>query len=263
MKVLEGSEWTSLVTTEKIGKNLHIFESVESTQIIAHELARRGEPEGTTIIAHHQTSGKGRLGRKWQSPAGAGLWFSVILRPQLPKESVSQITLVSAVAVAKTLTSFGYEPTIKWPNDVLIHGKKVCGILTELHGDTDHVHYIVMGIGINVHQKREDFQEDLRDKATSLYMENSSILPERPELFAQFCKHFESLYSIYLQYGFSPIRTAWEAYAITNERVKVYTNHHTYLGVIRGISDKGVLLFTDIDGKEHEIVSADIELYTD
>lgn len=263
METLDVSEWQKWITTESIGKKLYLFESVESTQIIAHQLARDGEPEGTAVIAHQQTKGKGRLGRRWQSPSGAGLWFSLILRPETSLESVAQITLVSAAAVAKTLTSFGYEPTIKWPNDVLIKGKKVCGILTELHGDMDHVKYIVMGIGINVRQSHDQFDSEIADKATSLYLQNSSLVPENERLFAQFCKHFETLYSIYLEYGFSPIRTVWEAYAITYEMVKVHMNHQTYTGIIKGISDKGVLLFTDSDGNDHEIVSADIELYTD
>lgn len=255
--------WSSNLTTNTIGKELYYYPVIESTQVIAHQLARNGAAEGTCVLADQQTSGRGRLGRKWYAPAGVGIWASFILRPDLPLESIAQMTLVVASAVAKTLSTFGFDPEIKWPNDILIDGKKVCGILTELQGDIDRVKYMIIGIGINVDQRVEEIDADIRDRATSLYLVDPIKAPNRSTLFVELCKQIESLYQLYLDYGFSPIRTIWETYALSSVRnVKVHTHQSSFNGKIRGITEKGVLLVEDDHGDLHEIISADIELYT-
>ncbi len=258
------NEWTSRLLTKNIGKELIYFPVVESTQVIAHQLAREGKSEGTCVLADRQTGGRGRLGRKWHAPAGVGIWTSFILRPKLPLESVSQMTLVIAASVAKTLVTFGYEPEIKWPNDILIKGKKVCGILTELQGDIDRVKYMIIGIGLNVDQRKEEFDQDIQSKATSLYIVDPLKRPDRSTLFIELCKQLEMLYNLYLEYGFSPIRTIWETYAMTtDQQVKVHTHQTSFIAKINGITESGILVVEDESGKTHEIISADIEIYTD
>lgn len=257
-------EWNSRLNTQKIGRELRYFPVTESTQVIAHQLARSGHPEGTCVLADRQTGGRGRLGRKWHAPAGAGIWASFILRPDLPLESISQMTLVMAAAVAKTFASFGFDPEIKWPNDILINGKKVCGILTELQGDLDRVKYMIIGIGINVDQRAEEFDAEISERATSLYLVNAHKTPKRSTLFVELCKQIEALYQLYLEHGFTPIRTIWESYALTSKNyVKVNTHQASFVGRMKGITEKGVLIVEDESGELHEIVSADIEIYTD
>lgn len=257
-------EWKQRLNTKLIGQEVHYIPVVDSTQIIAHQYAREGAVDGTCIIADRQTGGKGRLGRKWHSPAGVGLWVSFILRPNLPLHSVSQITLVGAAAIAKTLSAFGYDPKIKWPNDILIDGKKVCGILTELHGDVDRVDYIIIGIGVNIDHRREDFAADIAERATSLHLANAQIALKRSDLFAELCTHLENVYTIYMNHGFSPIQAIWEAYAISpQQKVVVHTHHAKYVGTLIGITEKGSLLVQNEEGEQKEIISADIELYTE
>lgn len=257
-------EWSSKIQTKSIGKVLHYFPVIETTQVIAHQLAREGALEGTCVLADRQTGARGRLGRKWHAPAGVGIWASFILRPELPLESVSQMTLVIAAAVAKTLASFGYDPEIKWPNDILIDGKKVCGILTELQGDIDRVKYMIIGIGINVDQRLEEFDPDILSRATSLYIADVNRSPDRSSLFIELCKQFENLYHIYLEHGFSPIRTIWETYAMAgSQQVRVMTHQTTFIGRIKGITESGVLIVEDDVGNVHEMISADIEIYTE
>ncbi len=260
---IDPQEWKQVLRTRVIGQEVVYYPVVDSTQIIAHQLARDGAVDGTCVVADRQTGGKGRLGRKWHAVAGLGLWVSFILRPSLPIESVSQITLVVATAVAKTLSARGYNPEIKWPNDILINGKKVCGILTELHGDVDRVDYIIIGIGINVDHRFEDFAPEIVDRATSLYLENEQITTKRSDLFAELCLTLESVYMIYLNHGFAPIQSIWEAYSISaQQKVVVRTYHESYVGTLIGITEKGTLIVMNEQGEQKEIISADIELYT-
>lgn len=258
------NDWQEPIPTRQIGRVTEYYPVVETTQAIAHQKAREGALHGTCIVADKQTGGKGRLGRSWHSPAGVGLWASFILRPSLPIEAVSQITLVMAAAVARTLAYFGYHPEIKWPNDLLLDGKKVCGILTELHGDLDQVRYLVTGIGINVDHREEDFSPEIRAIATSLYLQDAERKPKRHQLYFQLCKEIESLYQLFVDEGFTPIKILWESYALPfGRKIKVTTLKGSFFGNMKGITEKGLLLVTDEDGELHEIHSADIEICTD
>lgn len=201
--------------TESIGKNIHHFESVESTQKVAHQLSYNDTPEGTVIIAEEQTSGRGRMDRKWHSPKYTGVWMSLILRPAIPPAKAPQLTLLAAVAIVQAIEeTTGLKPEIKWPNDILINGKKVTGILTELQAEADRIHSIIIGIGINVNQKQEDFPLDLQTTATSLAIEKGEAV-SRTELVRNVFKHMEKLYFIYLEKGFFPIKLLWESFAIS------------------------------------------------
>ena len=249
------------LTTNFIGKNIHYEESVESTQKIAHRLSNEDEPEGTIIIAEEQRSGKGRMDRTWHSPKYTGIWMSLIIRPNIPLTKAPQLTLLTAVAIVQAMEEeTGLQPEIKWPNDVLLNGKKVTGILTELQAEADRIHSIIIGIGINVNQKKEDFPSELQEKASSLFIEKGEVI-SRAGLIKSFFKHFEKLYLLYLDQGFFPIKLLWEGYAVSIGKIlKARTLTNVIEGKALGITDEGVLKLEDETGFVHHIYSADIEV---
>ncbi|WP_110927637.1 biotin--[acetyl-CoA-carboxylase] ligase [Bacillus massiliglaciei] len=244
-----------------LGQHIHYEETVDSTQKIAHQLATDGAPEGTIVLAEEQTGGKGRLMRPWHSPKYSGIWMSTILRPQIAIHQAPQLTLLAAVAVVKAVKEVsGLQPHIKWPNDLLLNKKKITGILTEMQAESDQIHSVIIGIGINVNQQTEDFPEDLRDKASSIFIEGQNRI-SRANLVQAVLYHLEELYFLYLKEGFAPIKEQWEAYAISlGQQIKATTIHSVIVGKALGITDAGVLLLEDEDGKVHSVYSADIEV---
>ena len=249
------------LTTMFMGRTIHYEDSVESTQKIALSLASEDAPEGTIIIAEEQLSGRGRMARKWHSPKYTGIWMSMILRPNIPLNNAPQLTLLAAVAIVQAcedMTDLILE--IKWPNDILINGKKVTGILTELQAEADRIHSIIIGIGINVNQKKDDFPTEIRDIATSLFIEKGETV-SRAELIKSILKHFEKLYTLYLDQGFLPIKLLWESYATSiGKYITARTLTNTIEGKALGITNDGVLKLEDQTGFIHHIYSADIEL---
>lgn len=247
--------------TAFIGRNIHYEEQVESTQKIAHRLATDGATEGTVVVAEEQTIGRGRLDRKWYSPKYSGIWMSIILKPNLPMHQAPQLTLVTAVAVVQAIQEVtGLQPQIKWPNDILIEGKKVTGILTELQADADRINAIIIGIGINVNQKQEDFTEDILQIATSLAIESGQHVSRAKVMQAVFGQ-LEKLYLIYQQNGFAPIKLLWESYAISiGKQIIARTITGDIVGKAIGITDEGVLRIEQNDGEVHHVYSADIFL---
>jgi BirA family biotin operon repressor/biotin-[acetyl-CoA-carboxylase] ligase len=187
--------------------------------------------------------------------------MSFILRPNIPLTKTPQLTLLSAVAIVQAIEEFtGLTPEIKWPNDILISGKKVTGILTELQAEADLVHSIIVGIGINVNQKKEDFPTELHETASSLYIEKGEPI-SRAGLIRSIFKHFEKLYLLYLEQGFLPIKLLWESYAISIGKIlKARTLTNVIEGKALGITDEGVLMLEDNSGTIHHVYSADIEL---
>jgi BirA family transcriptional regulator, biotin operon repressor / biotin---[acetyl-CoA-carboxylase] ligase len=249
------------LTTKFIGKNVHYEESVESTQKIAHLLAYEDAPEGTVIIAEEQLSGRGRMDRKWHSPKYTGIWMSIILRPNIPLPKAPQLTLLAAVAIVRAIEDLtGLLPEIKWPNDILIKGKKVTGILTELEAEADRINSIIIGIGINVNQTKDDFPSELQQIATSLSLEKGEKVA-RADLIKGIFINLEKLYLLYLEEGFLPIKLLWESYAISiGKNITARTLTHSIIGKAQGITDDGVLIIEDEQGKTHHVYSADIEL---
>lgn len=247
--------------TDFIGRNIHYIESVDSTQKIAHQLANENVPEGTVVIAEEQVSGKGRMDRKWHSPKYTGIWMSLILRPNIPLPKAPQLTLLTAVSVAQALEELtGLHPEIKWPNDILLLGKKITGILTELQAEADRINSVIIGIGINVNQQLEDFPSELHSIATSLSIEKGEKV-SRAALIRAIFKQFEKLYLLYLDEGFSPIKLLWESYAVSiGKNLRARTLTTVIEGKALGITDDGVLQIQDVNGKIHQVYSADIEL---
>lgn len=232
--------------------------SVVSTQQVAHRLAQEGAKEGTIVVADEQTGGKGRLGRPWYSPIGTGIWMSLILKPKIPPQQAPQLTLLAAVAVICGIKkSTGLVCEIKWPNDILLNGKKLVGILTEMQSDLEQIHSVIVGIGINVNQ--EAFPNELVAIATSLKSAKGSEI-NRAQLMQSILVEFEELYHTFLEHGFQPIKELWETYAVTIGRnIIARTFHGSISGFAKGITDDGVLLLEDSKGEVHKIYSADIE----
>ncbi|HET7629290.1 MAG TPA: biotin--[acetyl-CoA-carboxylase] ligase [Bacillales bacterium] len=247
--------------TKTFGKTVHFYDQVASTQEIAHKYAREGEPEGTLIVSDEQTVGRGRLGRPWHSPKRSGIWMSLILRPPIPPQQAPQLTLLAAVGIVKGLyKAADLQCEIKWPNDILVEGKKLVGILTELQADPDRVHSVIVGIGMNVNTEREQFPGELREIATSIRAETGKVV-DRAALLQQILFETERLYEAYLQEGFHLVKLLWESHSATLGRsIHARTLRGTIEGEAVGLSDSGFLMLRDADGTVHEISSADIDL---
>ena len=234
----------SRLKTRFVGKPLHFFDSIDSTNTYALQLAGEGAPEGTVVIADAQSGGKGRLGRTWVSPAGVNLYCSTILRPAISAGKAPQVNLVAGVAVADTITEVcRIAPRIKWPNDVLVQGKKVCGILAEMQTRGEALQAIVVGIGVNINAQLEAFPEDLREKASSLGLVTGQLV-DRAVFTASLLTHLEQLYVLWLQEGFATLRTVWERYAadLIGRQITVAAPEGTIRGEVLGLDDDGALL---------------------
>lgn len=252
---------TPNLNTTEIGRNIDYYKTCASTQTIAAEKAREGAPHGTIVISEEQTAGKGRLERNWDSKANKGIWMSVIIRPTISPEHAAQFTLVTAVAITQAIQEVTHlTPQIKWPNDILIKGKKVTGILTELQADMDRVHSIIIGIGVNVNQEISAFDESIQTIATSLKMESGEEV-DRPLLVAKILYYLEKYGDLYVEKGFQPIKILWESHNCTiGKRIRASMLRETLEGVALGITDDGVLELKLDSGEIRGIYSADIHL---
>ncbi len=247
--------------TKKFGQVIRYLETVDSTQRAAVEFGQQGLPEGTLVIADEQTSGRGRLARSWHSPKHAGIWMSLILRPNVPPQQAPQFTLITAVAVVQAIEEVcGIQADIKWPNDILIAGKKITGILTEMQAEADKINFIVIGIGMNVNQKEEDFPPELQEIATSLAIQTGKR-HSRAALVQTILLKLEKYYELYLEKGFTPIKLLWESYSNSiGKEITARTITGSITGKALGISETGVLKLRDNQGNIHDIYSADIDI---
>lgn len=247
----------SIIKTQELGKNIRFFPSIDSTNTAAKQLAENGEPHGTVVVAETQTRGQGRLGRTWHSPAG-GLWFSVILRPQLPGLLAPHLTFMAGLAVAQAANKAGVPVSLRWPNDIYVEGKKLGGILTEskLKGNT--FEYFVIGIGLNVNIEESAFPAQLKEEASSFLMVKGAPTP-RAQLLAYILLAWEKLLSIYPKQGFGPILKAWKKHAsFLGSQVRVDTSKESVEGEAVDVTITGALQVQDIDGLIHEISSGDV-----
>lgn len=241
---------------EFIGKKIFYYENIDSTNTAAKE--NYTEPDGTVFIAEHQEKGRGRLSRNWDSEPMSGIYMTILLKPEISPYAVSQITLVAGLAVTAAIEKLSREPVyIKWPNDVVIHGKKVCGILTELTAEENRINYAVVGIGINVNTKK--FSDELKEKATSLFMENNKMF-NRSELAATVLSEFEKYYTLFLKKGFSEILEDYSKKCITIGReVEVITPAVKYQAIAQGIDEEGRLLIKR-NGRVEAINSGEVSV---
>lgn len=237
------AEIKSLMHTEWVAKEVLYFDTIDSTNTKAQELAEKGYPSGTLVVADKQESGKGRRGRSWVSPSGTGIFMTLMIKPDINPNNASMLTLVAALAVAKAITSVtGEEAMIKWPNDIVVNSKKVCGILTEMNAQFDYINHIVVGIGINVHNER--FPEEISQMASSLMIEAGGKRFHRAQIIAETMSYFEQYYDTFLktQDLSALVREYDELLVNRNKSVRVLDPKEPFDGKAMGITPKGELI---------------------
>ena len=237
------AEIKSLMHTEWVAKEVLYFDTIDSTNTKAQELAEKGYPSGTLVVADKQESGKGRRGRSWVSPSGTGIFMTLMIKPDINPNNASMLTLVAALAVAKAITSVtGEEAMIKWPNDIVVNGKKVCGILTEMNAQFDYINHIVVGIGINVHN--ESFPEEISQMASSLMIEAGGKRFHRAQIIAETMSYFEQYYDTFLKtQDLSALVREYDKLLVNrNKSVRVLDPKERFDGKAMGITPKGELI---------------------
>ena len=234
------------IHTKWAGKTVHFARETDSTNLWIKRLAKEGAPEGTLALAEFQSAGRGRLGRSWEVPEGTSVMMSILLRPKFEPQYAPTLTLVMGMAVAKAVKSLGFDVSIKWPNDVVVSHKKICGILTEMGVRDGKIDYAVIGVGINVNIK--EFPEEMADKATSLYLESGKEF-DRSQIPGLVMEAFEKYYEKFAATcDLSGLKEEYESIlANYNQPVRVLAKE-PYEGVARGITDGGELLVEKTDG---------------
>ena len=247
--LLLSSEIQIGLDTQIIGKEMHYYPSVDSTNRVAKKLAYHGAADGAIVVAEEQQDGKGRLSKNFYSPRGKGIWFSIILRPNFLPHEAPQCTLMAAVAVAEAMKRFNLKPEIKWPNDIMFDGRKLVGILTEMTCEIGKIIYVVVGIGINVNISR--FPEELRDVAASLSEMNGEPL-YRVEIFRALLEEFDKIYNEVNAAGFAEVFTRWREYNITlGKTVRVISagDGKTFTGRAVDLDAEGALIVETAQGR--------------
>ncbi len=249
-----------LLRTKRLGKTIHYFQALDSTNAKAYQLALQGSREGEVVVAESQEKGRGRLGRQWFSPPFLNLYASVILRPEIPPSQAPLLTLMAAVAAAETLGQFsGLKPLIKWPNDILLRNRKIAGLLNEMHSEIDLVHFVILGIGVNLNVGSESFPPGIRSLATSLRRETGEIV-SRKVFFSSLLQNLEKWYNTFLKEGRGPVLEAWRDWArIKDKRVRVTSFGEVLTGIAIDIDSDGALILKTRDGKQKRVVAGDVE----
>lgn len=257
------------MTTEKIksclktrwaGQNLIYLDETDSTNTRARELGAAGAPHGTLVAAEMQNAGKGRRGRSWESPAGSSIYMTILLRPDFEPDRAPMLTLVMAHSIAAAIREQTCaEVGIKWPNDLVVNRKKICGILTEMSAGTDGIHYVLIGVGINVNT--EQFPEELADKATSLMRETGQRV-DRAELIAAGMRKFEEDYERFCAAGnLSPFLEAYNRILVNRgQEVRVLEPGNEYNALAFGINETGELLVEKEDGSRESIFAGEVSV---
>ena len=232
----------SQIKTNTFGKTICYKETINSTNIEAKRLAQLGEPHGLLVIAKEQTMGKGRCGRSWSSEKESGIFMSLLLKPDFLPEKASMLTLLTALSVVEVIREeTNLEAWIKWPNDIVVNGKKVCGILTEMSAEENQIHYVIVGIGINVNN--EQFPEEIRKIATSLRIETKTKLKRTPFV-VKILEKLEQYYELFLQTDDLEfcLQQYNEMLINRDKQVKIVDVNETFTGIAKGINAKGELL---------------------
>lgn len=245
------------LTTRFLGRNVVFLEETDSTNEEAKRQGAAGAPDGTLCVAERQTGGKGRLGRSWSSPPGAGVWMSLLLRPQVAPQDATQLTLIVGLSVCQAIRRLtGCDARIKWPNDIVIGRKKICGILTELTADMEQIHYVVVGIGINANLS--EFPEELQKKATSLFLETGRKV-SRAALVREVLEKLEKNYDLFLTDLTADFITPYETLCVSlNRQVSVVRGGGQITGQSTGLTKTGELLIRLENGDTLEIGSGEV-----
>lgn len=247
--------------TRIVGREVHVFNETGSTNDVIEKLARDGAKEGVVVFAESQSKGRGRMGRRWVSPPRKGLWFSVLLRPQMRPQAVTRITVAAAVALSRALNrAAGLNPQIKWPNDVHIDGRKVAGILTELNAEVDRVKYVILGIGVDVNLSESDLPADLQALATSVRIASGRKV-DRPELAAVVLQELDSIYTRLGDAEFREVAEEWEQQCVTlGKNVAITIGNREIRGRAESLDDDGALMVRTSHGQLERIVGGDVLL---
>ena len=251
---------TPYMNTKILGHNYKYFDTIDSTNTYCKTLAESKAREGTLVISEEQTKGKGTKGRLWSSPKGSGLWFSIILRPKITISDLGKIVIVSSSALCETFKSLNIDAKIKWPNDILINEKKLCGILTEVKLKGDYIDYIILGIGINVNIDYTDFNDNLKLIATSLKIETSREI-SRGYILGTFLNFFEKFYNemlsnSYLEY----FRIYKENSFVINKTVNIIKNNTIEPVIVLDFDLEGSIIVKDSNGSIKKISSGEVSL---
>jgi BirA family biotin operon repressor/biotin-[acetyl-CoA-carboxylase] ligase len=260
--VIDPHEVSVQLDSTRIGGRLEFFKQTTSTNADAFRLAEAGAIEGTVALADSQSGGKGRRGRVWSSPAGVNLYCSVVLRPDIMPHEAPQLTFLSAVAVAVAIEqTTKLIPEIKWPNDLLVSGKKVAGLLNEMSAETDGINFVILGIGVNLNMTAEQFPDDLRHPATSLFLE-SGVRVDRSHFASTMLNKLDRLYADFLVHGFEPVRAEWQQRCNANGRHVIVSDsgNERIGGLFIGIDTDGSMLLKSDDNKLHRITSGDVRV---
>ena len=247
--------------TNVVGRDIQVFEQTTSTNDVAEKLARDGVKERVVVFAESQTKGRGRLGRKWMSPTRKGLWFSVLLRPNLRPQETTQLTVIAATALRRAIKAVtGRSAEVKWPNDLQFAGKKVAGILTEMSAEVDRVRHIILGIGVDVNQSAAEFPPELRDLATSLKSETGEEI-SRAELATEILRELDFDYARICAGKFPEIADEWEAACVTiGKNVTVHVGDRKFTGRAESLDDDGALLVRTEHGHLERVIGGDVIL---
>ena len=258
--ILSSVEIQDYIGTKYIAREVDYFRTIDSTNTYAKSIAKTAK-EGRMIVAEEQTGGRGRLGRAWRSSEGKGIYFSLILKPELSLDKLPKLTLLGASSVILGLARMGIDGEIKWPNDIILKGKKICGILTEMTGELNSLDYIVMGIGINVNNSREDFQDGLAEKASSIYIESGKIV-DRKKLLGSILNAFEELYDEYVEEDkFARVlEIAREKSALLGREIKVVKGEDEHIARALDINSRGELVVEYPNGERENINSGEVSI---
>ncbi len=258
MKLIEPEKVKEQLKTDFIGREIKYFTEITSTNDMAKELASKGAREGTIVLAETQTRGKGRLGRRWLSPEG-GIWFSVILRPKISARDSYQLTFMTAVAVAKTIRKmFRVSVEIKWPNDVLVNERKVCGILTETSTRGNAVDFVIIGVGVNANVDLTSFPKDLWVSVTSLEAEMKGEV-DRERFLCVLLKEMENYYKMLQEKKFELVLEEWKSLTtLFGARVEVTSFEEKIRGLAVGVNQNGSLEVQLKNGTVRKILSGDV-----
>ncbi len=235
--------------TKMIGRKVLAYQTVQSTNTIAAQMAQAGIPEGTIVVSERQTKGRGRMGRKWHSPDRQGIYCSIILYPKIDPSLAPGLSLMAAVALAETIKEYNKPMVqIKWPNDVLLNGKKTAGILTELSAEIGRTHHVVVGVGINIKQKQENLPEEIRTSATSLVMGLKREI-NRVEFLRKFLLAFEKEYAVFRKKGFEGIRAKMlKLSCLMGKEIRLRSARKIYSGRVVDIDHTGRLVLETGEG---------------
>jgi BirA family biotin operon repressor/biotin-[acetyl-CoA-carboxylase] ligase len=252
---------SGLGRTKVIGRDIQVFEETTSTNDVIEKLARDGVKEGAVVFAESQTQGRGRMGRKWVSPPRKGLWFSILLRPAMRPTMVTQLTIAAATGLFRAIQAqTGITAEIKWPNDILIRGKKVAGILTELSAELDTVKYVILGMGVSVNLSASDFPADVRKIATSLRIETGQRL-DRAALAIRILQELDRDYQRIAAGEFESVANEWEEHCATlRQNVVINIGGRTLRGTAESLDTDGALLLRTQHGRLERIIGGDVTI---